>query len=131
IAAESIALAWPANRHEVARIAIAAPEVSVRRRATGRYLEPVLAALERARPVGESRERPSAPEAATPAQDAGASWRIDEIVISGGKLALSDEQFEPKPLRLRAESLDAIVRDLGSDPRSPAKFEVTAGFADG
>ncbi len=48
IVADGISLAWPANRYAAERITIQAPSASVARRADAhRFLEPVLAAMER------------------------------------------------------------------------------------
>lgn len=123
IGAESISLAWPAARYTVGRITVAAPAASVARRAgERRFLEPVLAAIERAG------------GAATEARQAGATspqWSVDEIVLTGGRLAFEDAQFQPRALRLDASAIEATVRNLASDPAVPADFELAFSLAGG
>ena len=128
IAADGISLAWPAGRYTVGRVAVGAPAVSVARRAgERRFLEPVLAAIERGR---------GAAAATTKAGDAAATksesqWNVDEIVVSGGRLVFEDAQFQPRPLRLDASAIEATVRKLGSDPAVPADFELAFALAGG
>ena len=180
IAAEKIALAWPENRYSVARIALAAPDLVVERKAgQARFLEPVLAALERgsgdgraaaparraasakaATPAATSTPAASAPApgpapaasapasgpapaastpapgpapaaAPTPAPLPTAQWRVDEIRLTGGKLAVADQRFDPRPLRLEARALDAAVHRLDSDPAVPAEFTLSFELAGG
>jgi uncharacterized protein involved in outer membrane biogenesis len=149
IAAEPIAVAWPDNRYTIGRVTISAPEIAVRRQAGQRFLEPVLAAVERSRTRGGARAEaaPASPAAPpTPAADAQASppataktppatpgpqWAIDEIVVNGGKVAFDDMQFQPKPLRLNAGGVEATMRKLVSDPDVPAEFELAFGLANG
>src|SRR5690606_2169888 len=128
IAAEPIAVAWPDNRYTIGRVTISAPEVAVARQAgQQRFLEPVLAAVERSRtrggaqsaaapaasaspptPAADTQAPPPAPSTATSATP-GPYWAIDEIVVNGGKVAFDDMQFRPKPLRLNASGVEATV----------------------
>jgi len=130
ITAETIALAWPENRYSVGSIVIAAPDVVVERKAgQARFLEPVLAALERG--TGERRAADAAPPADTRQAEATVQWRVDEIRLTGGKLAFADQRFEPGPLRLETRALDGAVRRLDSDPAVPAEFELSLELAGG
>ncbi len=144
---DGIEVTWPQNRHSIARITVDAPQASVRRRGDGsRFLEPVLAALERHdRTAAPAR----GPDAATDAGDAAASpdddthppgndaassvalWRIDELIVKAGQLAFVDEAFEPRPLQLAAKDIEATVQAIGSDAGQPAKFEASLALADG
>jgi hypothetical protein len=170
VAADPVSLEWPANRYTIGRVTVDAPQVSVQR-ASGqrRFLEPVLAAIERGRGAGAaapstpatsataaatataptpgtatapatppSAATAAAPAPATPAAAAPAAanaaapqWGIDEIVVTGGKLAFDDAQFQPKPLRLNAGAIEATVRKLVSDPAVPADFELAFGLDGG
>ncbi|RPH61976.1 MAG: DUF748 domain-containing protein, partial [Burkholderiales bacterium] len=147
IVAEPIVIAWPDNRHTIGRVTISAPEFAVRRMAGHqRFLEPTLAAVERGQARGGARAAaapavdaqpqaqalpPAQAPAPAPAATAGPQWAIDEIVVTGGKLAFDDMQFQPRPLRLNASGLEATVRKLVSDPAVPAEFELAFGLADG
>ncbi|MFO1299254.1 MAG: DUF748 domain-containing protein [Burkholderiaceae bacterium] len=156
VAADPVSLEWPANRYTIGRVTVNAPVVAVQR-APGqrRFLEPVLAAIERGRgPGAAAPARPStsapvsataapatpasagtaaapAPAAAVPAAAAAPQWGIDEIVVTGGKLAFDDAQFQPKPLRVNAGAIEATVRKLVSDPAVAADFELAFGLDGG
>ena len=129
VAADPVSLEWPANRYTIGRVTVDAPQVSVQR-ASGqrRFLEPVLAAIERGRGAGAA--APSTP-ATSAAAAAAPQWGIDEIVVTGGKLAFDDAQFQPKPLRLNAGAIEATVRKLVSDLAVPADFELAFGLDGG
>jgi hypothetical protein len=58
-------------------------------------------------------------------------WGVDEIVVTGGKLAFDDAQFQPKPLRVNAGAIEATVRKLVSDPAVAADFELAFGLDGG
>jgi len=135
IAADAIALAWPENRHAIGRVTITEPNVAIRRKAgERRFLERVLeaAAKSAARPAQQPpQQQPSTGQAPAGTGTSGPQWRVDEIVVNGGRLAFEDAQFEPKPLRLDASALEATMRKLSSDPAVPAEFDLAAGLADG
>jgi len=144
VAADAISLAWPAGRYTVGRVTVAAPAVSVVRRAgEQRFLEPVLAAIERGRGAGtgtagaaDAAATKSGPAGtgAAPPQPGGAAppqWSVDEIVVTGGRFAFEDAQFQPRPLRLDANAIEATVRKLVSDPAVPADFELAFSLAGG
>ncbi len=141
ITADPLSLAWPANRYSVGRLAIDSPEISVQRRAgQARFLEPLLAALERdgkraaapAEDAGGARTNAGAAAGAnTSTASAAAQWQIDELVLVKGKLALGDAQFEPRPLRLDAAPIELTVRKLASDPAVAADFDLALALAGG
>lgn len=124
---------WPENRHSIARMTIDGVQSTVRRRGDGsRFLEPVLAALERNdRPSGPADVPNGATRADTDAASPAMQWRIDELILKSGRLAFLDEAFEPKPLQLAATDIEATVRAIGSDVGHPAKFEASLALADG
>ena len=137
VAADPVSLEWPANRYSIGRVTVDAPQVAVQR-APGqrRFLEPVLAAIERGRSAGAAAPAtpatttaPAAP--AAPAPSGPPQWGIDEIVVTGGKLAFDDAQFQPKPLRVNAGAIEATVRKLVSDPAVAADFELAFGLDGG
>ena len=139
IAVDPVSLAWPENRYTVGRVTIASPEIAVQRKAgQARFLEPVLAALERPRersaaPAGSGTGSSGSGSTATNANAAPAplQWRVDEIAFTGGKLAFGDAQFDPKPLRLDAGPIDLTVRKLASDPDVAADFDLALALAGG
>ncbi|MCZ7561123.1 MAG: DUF748 domain-containing protein [Burkholderiaceae bacterium] len=140
IAADAIALTWPENRHAIGRVTITEPNVAIRRKAgERRFLERVLeaAAKSAARPQPQQPEQQPQPQPPAAGKEpantgtSGAQWRVDEIVVNGGRLAFEDAQFEPKPLRLDASALEATLRKLSSDPAVPAEFDLAAGPANG
>jgi len=131
IAAEPISLAWPANTYTVGRVTVTAPDVAVvRGRGEQRFLEPVLAAVDRSHGAG-AHPAGAAPPPSQPAGTTAPQWRVDEIVVTGGRLAFDDGQFQPRPLRLEAGAVEATVRKLASDPAVPADFELAFALADG
>ncbi|MBN9429472.1 MAG: DUF748 domain-containing protein, partial [Burkholderiales bacterium] len=73
---------------------------------------------------------PATPAAATAAPGA-LQWQVDEIAVTDGRLDLLDERFDPKPLAVKAQALQATVRQLGSDAAKPAQFELSLQLADG
>ncbi len=142
IAAEAISLAWPANRYTIGRVTVDALAATVvRRQGERRFLEPVLAAIERDRGAAATRAGPanaaarSAGEPAAPTTPTtpttGPQWSIDEVVLARGRLAFEDAQFLPKPLRLDASAIEATLRRLASDPAVPADFELVFALAGG
>jgi uncharacterized protein involved in outer membrane biogenesis len=134
-----------ASRLAIGRLTIGEPMVAVeRRRGEARFLEPVLAVLERqggdkeseAKGAGEkgaaegdAEENPAGEkgaEAAGAAAQTGFAWSIGTLVVERGQLAFDDQDFAPKPLKLALQPVDIEVAGLGLPQVEPAQLKLSA-----
>lgn len=118
VRAEGLALRPLESVFEVARIVVEGSSVTVaRRRGEARFLEPVLAWLER----GRTGPAPAAqPSGAVP------RWRVGEIALSGGRLDFVDERFSPRPLAFRLDAVRLGVHGAASGFPEAIRVEAAA-----
>jgi len=122
IEASGVTLEPLSGRAGIERIDVRAPQATVHRaRDEARFLEPVLAALERGVPANAA-----AAGGARPWQ-----WRIGRVALEGGQVDFADERFAPKPLAIQASGVEASVEGLSGDLSAALPFTLSASLSSG
>ncbi|MFN4118592.1 DUF748 domain-containing protein [Acidovorax sp.] len=116
------------------RLALAQPRVQVERDAQGRWM--VERWLRAAGPAPA--QLPLAPDAAAPvASEASATalpadapwqWRIEDLAVQGGSVALADHS-QPRPVAVQLAGLTLAARNLASDGGAPQAFSLSTRMA--
>ncbi|HEY6896047.1 MAG TPA: DUF748 domain-containing protein [Rhodocyclaceae bacterium] len=116
LALEGVAVDLRAQRAEVKKLSVEAPQVSLRRGADGQLdLVKLLLPPSAGKPVA----KPAV--AATSWQ-----WRVAEAAVSGGSLQYSDDSLGDKVPPLQAEDLSLAVSGLSSAADAAAHFDLRA-----
>ncbi len=114
IAAELAAIEPLAGRYEVSKLAVASPEIWVRRDKGGEFAVARLFQADAPTSVPKTEPEPARP----------LTYRLDEFSVHGGLVHWLDERGT-RPIQLELSELHCSVRKVSSAPGSRLIFEVT------